>query len=334
MDGGLCARACYHVDAPEWRAWSNPEVLLSDHGVRLDEVPAAVRDAVLALLEASLSAEGYAQARAAMRVNGFLGALVRAPAVLNEFSYSFAVFGVPAADAPWGFSLFGHHLVLNAFFYRRQMVLSPCFMGAEPRAIDAGPHAGTRLLDDEEARGLRLMRALPPPLQRRAQLWAALDDAAMPHGRCNADDQRHLCGAGRDNRVVPPEGLCVAALPPPLQALALDIVAAFVRALPPGPRAARLAEVRAALPDTWFCWIGGFAPGDAFYYRLQSPVVIVEFDHHSGVFLANATPGRFHAHAILRTPNAGDYGMALRPLIPGRAQDYVWEGDAGEDEHV
>jgi hypothetical protein len=56
-------------------------------------------------------------------------------------------------------------------------------------------------------------------------------------------------------------------------------------------------------------------------------VVIVEFDHHSGVFLTNKEPAKFHIHTLLRTPNAGDYGMALRPLIKGTVeQAFVWEG--------
>ncbi|MGV7479268.1 DUF3500 domain-containing protein, partial [Mycobacterium kansasii] len=64
--------------------------------------------------------------------------------------------------------------------------------------------------------------------------------------------------------------------------------------------------------ETWFSWIGGFGNEDPFYYRVQSPVVLIEFDHHSGVFLTNEEPKKFHIHTLLRTPNGGDYGHALR----------------------
>jgi hypothetical protein len=40
-------------------------------------------------------------------------------------------------------------------------------------------------------------------------------------------------------------------------------------------------------------------------------VVLIEFDHHSGIFLANQDPARFHVHSIVRTPNGGDYGVDL-----------------------
>ncbi|KAF4121500.1 Protein of unknown function (DUF3500) [Geosmithia morbida] len=321
------AQTIYHIDSPEWRTWSNPEFLLSSKGVRLDEITQELRTAVLAVLEATLSPEGYGKAVSAMRINGFLGHLVEAPAVMNEFSYNFVLFGSrPSTTEPWGFSFYGHHLCLNAFFYRRQMVLSPWFTGAEPNLIDDGGYAGTRILEREEIGGLRLMQGLPPALRSRARVFEEMKDPAMPHGRWNHDDQRHLCGAYRDNRVVPYEGVCVSEMPPESQAAVTDILAEYLLYLPDRARSIRLAECRAWFRETYFCWIGGFGEADAFYYRIQSPVVIVEFDHHSGVFLTNKEPAKFHIHTLLRTPNAGDYGMALRKLIPGMRQEFMWEG--------
>lgn len=321
-------RTLYHIDAPEWRTWSNPEFLLSDKGIRLDEISPAQRALVLRVLEASLSPEGYQKALGAMRINGFLGALVEAPAVLNEHSYNFVLFGAPATTRPWGFSFSGHHLCLNLFFYRTQVVVSPWFTGAEPNEIDdGGPHQGTRILAAEEQLGLQLMQGLPAAQQATAQVYAQLRDPAMPRGRWNHDDQRHLCGAYRDNRVVPYEGVRVADMAPAHQDLVLAILDQYLLYLPATARAVRREQLRAWFHETYFCWIGGYGDDDAFYYRVQSPVVIVEFDHHSGVFLTNKEPAKFHIHTLLRTPNAGDYGQALRPLIPGIEQDFVWPGE-------
>ncbi|KAL2182529.1 hypothetical protein L209DRAFT_775320 [Thermothelomyces heterothallicus CBS 203.75] len=321
------ATLSYHIDSPEWRTWSNPEFLLSDKGLRLDELGPETRAAALGLLEATLSPEGYAKALAAMRINGFLGELVGAPRVMNEASYNLVLFGAPSTASPWGFSFYGHHLCLNVFLYRTQAVISPWFTGAEPNLIDSGPHAGTRILQREEALGLRLMQSLPPPLQARAQVYKLLRDPAMPEGRWNHDDQRHLCGAYRDNRVVPYEGVLVSDMAEDQRALVRAILAEYLLYLPARARELRLAEAERWFGETYFCWIGGFADDDAFYYRIQSPVIIVEFDHHSGVFLTNKEPARFHIHTLLRTPNGGDYGMALRPLIPGMEQGYVWKGE-------
>jgi hypothetical protein len=50
----------------------------------------------------------------------------------------------------------------------------------------------------------------------------------------------------------------------------------------------------------------------SFYYGNQSPVTIVEFDHHSGGFLNSEESAELHLHTIVRTPNEGDYGYILR----------------------
>ncbi|RDA93869.1 hypothetical protein CP533_4532 [Ophiocordyceps camponoti-saundersi (nom. inval.)] len=332
MDPDQRKRSLYHIDSCEWRTWSNPEFLLSDKGIRLDEVSEELREAVMAVLRATLSPEGYAQAVGAMRINGFLGAMVSAPAVMNEFSYNFVLFGPePSTEAPWGFTLYGHHLSINAFFYRRQLVLTPSFFGAEPNLIDAGPHAGTRILADKEAAGLALMQRLSPEMAARARVYDLLRDPAMAPGRWNPDDQRHLCGAYRDNRLVPYEGVRLSDLGEEQQELAAAIIESHLIYLPEGSRRRWMAAARAWFHESFFCWIGGSGDGDAFYYRVQSPVIIVEFDHHSGIFLTNSEPARFHIHSIVRMPNGGDYGMALRQLIPGGCEDFVWEPAEGEE---
>ena len=48
-----------------------------------------------------------------------------------------------------------------------------------------------------------------------------------------------------------------------------------------------------------------------FYYRVHSPVILIEFDHHPGVALDNVVPTRHHVHTVVRTPNGGDYGADL-----------------------
>lgn len=320
-------RVKYHVDAPEWRTWSNPEFLLSDKGIRMDEVSPELREKVFKVLEATLSPEGYQKAIGATRVNGFLGELVKSPAVMNEFSYNFVLFGEPSTDRPWGFSFYGHHLCLNIFFYKTQIVISPWFTGAEPNLIDEGKYKGTRILENEERLGLQLMQSLPAEKQAKAQTYKLLRDPAMPHGRWNHDDQRHLCGAYRDNRIVPYEGILVSEMSPEQQELILGIVNEYFLYLPASARRIRVDSVKSWFHETYFSWIGGYSNTDPFYYRIQSPVVIIEFDHHSGVFLANKEPAKFHIHTILRTPNAGDYGMALRPQIQGVEQDWCWPGE-------
>lgn len=304
----------YHIDSPEWRSWSNPEFLLSHKGLRLDEIDVGLKDAIMKVLETTLSPEGYEKARAAMRINGFLGDLVESPRVMNEFSYNFALFGTPSTTKPWGFSFYGHHLCLNVFLYQRQIVVSPWFTGAEPNEIDAGEFKGTRILHVEEQLGLKLMQSLSSKEQSEARIYENMHDERMPANRWNRDDQRHLCGAYRDNRIVPYEGIKMSCMGTEQQELVLAICEHYLLYLPERSRKMKIEHIASFASETFFSWIGGFGSDDPFYYRIQSPVIIIEFDHHSGVFLTNEEPAKFHVHTILRTPNAGDYGYALRKL--------------------
>lgn len=303
-------RITYDVDAPEWQTWANPEFMQFDTGLRLEFQPADVRQRALDLVRASLSPEGYDLTHAMMLINGFLGEVVGLETVLNEFSYNIALYGDPDLRAPWGWQLFGHHAAVNCLVVEGRMQLSPVFLGAEPNEIDAGPHAGTESFTERIDLGLQLMAALSPEQRAAATVYEQMVDPAMPPGRVHPGDERHLAGAFQDNRVIPVEGIRVTDLPAAARRLVLQIAETFVRLLPDGPRAARLREIEAHLAETWFSWIGGHAPGDVFYYRVQSPVLIAELDHHCGVFLDHLTPQPFHVHTVLRTPHGNDYGRA------------------------
>ena len=324
LDAGERAQLCYPVDAEEWRRWSNPEFLANPNGLRLENVGPETRALILRVVEASLSAAGYEKARGCMKTNAFLGELCDLPLIMNEWSYNFLLFGEPSPDKPWGWNFYGHHLVLNCFVLGEQMVISPTFMGAEPNFIDSGPNAGLRLFDAEEAGGLALMRSLSPELRERSTIYRQMHDPAMPEGRWHPADQRHLGGAFQDNRVIPYEGIPVGEFTAGQKRQLMDVVAAFVGYLPPEPLAARLAQVEAELGRTHWSWIGGHGEEDPFYYRIQSPVLMIEFDHHSGVWLGNQEPAKCHIHTVVRTPNGNDYGKDLlrqhyRQVHPGHA---------------
>ncbi|MCQ9387008.1 DUF3500 domain-containing protein [Brevibacterium moorei] len=300
----------YEVDAAQWQTWANPEFMQFDTGVRLEFASQAVREAALELVRASLSPEGYELTRAMMRIHGFLGEVVGLPAILGDFSYNFAVYGTPDPIAPWGWQLYGHHCAVNCLVVEGRMTLGPVFHGAEPNEIDAGPDAGLRSFDDRVDAGTDLMALLSPEQLERAVTYEQIVDPAMPEGRVHPGDERHLAGAVQDNRVIPYEGVPVAELDDVAKQAVLDLVGTFLISLPAGPRAAKLREVADHLDEAHFSWIGGHQVGDVFYYRFQSPVLIVELDHHCGVFLDYDFPQRFHVHTVMRVPNGNDYGRS------------------------
>ncbi|MEU1344754.1 DUF3500 domain-containing protein [Streptomyces sp. NPDC005827] len=310
LDDDGRAKLLHPVDAVEWQTWANPEFLQFDTGVRLEFQPPEVRRRALALVEASLSPEGFRLVHDMMLINGFLGEVVGLETILNEFSYNFALYGEPDPTAPWGWQLFGHHCAVNCLVVEGRMVVSPVFLGAEPNEIDDGSRAGTTAFTDRIRLGTDLMGALPRDLRATATVYRRMVDPAMPPGRVHPGDERHLAGAFQDNRVIPVEGLRAADMPERAREILLHIAESFVSLLPDGPRAARMREIRGHLDETWFSWIGGHEAGDVFYYRFQSPVLIAELDHHCGVFLDYDTPKPFHVHTVLRTPHGNDYGRS------------------------
>ena len=299
------------LDAPEWRAWYNPELVFNENGVRLEHLSAATRDLFWDLLAASTSARGFTRIRQLMKANLFLGELYDLRQIMNEWSYHFQIYGTPSDTAPWGWQIYGHHVGFNVLILGRQMVIAPVFMGTEPNEIRLASGESFAMFKAEERQGLALMQSLPADLRARATIYMRMEDPAMPDWRFNFADQRHLGGAFQDNRVVPVEGVCASEFDEGQRAALLALCETFHDHWPDGPRAARMAQIAAHLDRTWFSWIGGHGDDDPFYFHIHSPVAMLEFDHHSGMWLSNDAPAKFHVHVIARLPNGNDYGKAL-----------------------
>jgi hypothetical protein len=315
---------CHGLDSKVWRAWMNPELYMNRFGLRLENLDSGVRSLVFGLLRSSLSDVGYEALRNAMLINGFLGELVDLPGVLNELSYNINIFGDPSLAQPWGWNFYGHHISLNCLFIGGRMTLTPVFLGSEPNSIDAGNYTGLEILKEHATLGLEFVRSLSAAQVDSAVLYRAKRDPSMPSGRIHPADELHLAGAFQDNRVIPYEGLAVGDCDSAQREHIVAIVAKFLEYMP-GPVATSYVEdARQWLSETYFCWIGGTEDCEPFYYRIQSPVILVEFDHHAGVFLTNRNPAPFHTHTVVRTPNGNDYGVALRrKMIAG---DHLLDG--------
>jgi hypothetical protein len=95
----------------------------------------------------------------------------------------------------------------------------------------------------------------------------------------------------------------------------LDLIALYIDNMDDGHARVKMDEVRAFLDRTWLAWIGDTRPGSVFYYRIHSPVVLIEFDHQEPVGLRHlmkpGVPNVEHIHTVVRTPNGNDYGKDL-----------------------
>lgn len=311
LDAEQRKRLCFPIDADEWRTWLNIHINLFRHGVMLGDLPPATRKLALALMRETLSARGFRQARDIMRINGFLAELTKRPEEFGEWPYFLSFFGQPSAAEPWGWQLDGHHLNLNCVIIGDQMVMAPTFMGSEPCSIEDGPLAGTRVFAREERAGLDMIRSLEEGQAAQAILRPSIHPDALPEDMKHPFDGRMLGGAFKDNARIDYEGIRAGDLSDAQRRLLVSLIATYVGWSRDGHAGVKMQEVQAHIDETCFSWMGATGDGGPFYYRVHSPVVLIEFDHHPGVVFDNKVPSPHHVHSLIRAPNGGDYGVDL-----------------------
>lgn len=293
-------RTTFAVDDEEWLKWNNVH-RYARQGVSFTEMTDAQRERAFGLMRAGLSAKGFERSRNVMKLNGYLGDALKRPEEYSEWFYHLTVMGVPSDTEPWGWQLDGHHLIVNYFVLGDQVVMTPTFMGSEPVTATEGRFAGASVMQDEQNKGLAFMRALSDA-QRATATIQATKTANVP-----------LAHAFRDNNVIPYAGLPGTQLTVGQRTMLLELIGEYVGNLADGHAKVRLDEVRAHLDKTSFAWAGGSGSDDVFFYRIHSPVILIEFDHQSPVALpgARGVPTKAHVHSVVRTPNGNDYGKDL-----------------------
>ncbi len=293
------ARGSFDVRSPVWRQWCNVHPFLMRHGLCLKELEPPQRAAALALVRESMSAAGFEAARKVMKLNDHVREVTGRAQEYDEWYYWMSIMGAPSASEPWGWQIDGHHLIVNCFVLGDQIVLTPNFMGSEPVAAATGKYAGIRVLETEESQGLALMRALEPRQRDRATIAPVLPPELF-------------AAAYRDNLELDYQGIRWRDLSEDQQRLLMDLVGTYVGRARDGHAELKLEEVRQYLADTWFAWIGPWDDAvSPFYYRIHSPVVLIEFDHQAPVVFEGDKRTRDHIHTLVRTPNGNDYGADL-----------------------
>jgi len=255
-------------------------------------------------MRASLSAKGFELTRNIMRLNETLAELAEDPIFLGEWLYYFQIFGKPSATEPWGWKLEGHHAIVNYFVLGDQVVMTPLFVGSEPVRAPSGKYKGLEILQQEQNDGLAMLRGLSEAEQKQAVLTFS------------KAGNNNLTEAFKDNVVIDYAGLRTNSLTGASRQRLRDLVHLYVGNMDDGHTRVKMDEVDRHLDNTWFTWIGGAQPDSAFYYRVQSPVILIEFDHQRPANLQKFAadpekPTQQHIHCVVRTPNGNDYGKDL-----------------------
>lgn len=298
------AKTMFPVDDPEWRKWMNQHFYIRQ-GVSFLDMTESQRESGLALLKASLSARGLKLTRDIMKLNHTLGELNNNNFTeYGEWRYHITIMGKPSATEPWGWQLDGHHAIINYFVLGDQVVMSPLFVGSEPVIAESGKFKGTVILQDEQGKGLSMVKGLTDEQRKKAVI------SVSKTGNNNVGE------AFKDNVVLDYAGVKGSELTAAQKKQLLDLAAQYVGNMDDGHAKVKMEEVRKHIDNTYFAWIGGTEEKSVFYYRIHSPVILIEFDHQSPANLRHLAkdpraPNPQHVHCVVRTPNGNDYGKDL-----------------------
>jgi hypothetical protein len=294
-------KVLFPIDDAEWRKWMNQH-FYQRQGISFQEMSLAQREAAFALLSVSLSAKGMRLTRDIMRLNETLAELTGDHEFLGEWLYFITIMGKPSITEPWGWQVDGHHAIINYFVLGDQVVMTPHFAGSEPVIATSGKYKGTEILQQEQTQGLKLIKALSDDQRKQAIL------------SFSKTGNNNLTEAFKDNVVLDYAGIRASELPSARRQQLIELADLYIGNMHDGHAKIKMDEVKRHLDSTYFAWIGGIEAKSIFYYRIHSPVVLIEFDHQRPANLRGTganQPTRQHIHTVVRTPNGNDYGKDL-----------------------
>ena len=296
-------RTTFDIKDQEWRKWCNVDNGIYDRqGVCLKEMNQLQKKSAFNLIQASLSAKGLQLSNDIMKTDQTLKELNNGSTDYDEELYFFTIMGQPSLSEPWGWQLDGHHLVINYFVLGDQVVMSPVFMGGEPIITTTGKYKGNTLFQDEQNLGLTFMQSLSDEQQAVATISKA------------KTEDNNVAEANKDNLNLDYQGIRVSNLTNRQKDELLNLIYQYISNMREGHQQIKMEEVTLHIDNTWFSWVGETTKDAVFYYRIHSPVVLIEFDHQRVVGVPNADngkPSKNHIHTVVRTPNGNDYGKDL-----------------------
>ena len=262
------------------------------NGLKLADMTAEQEKAALALLASVLSRDGYAKA---MQIVDADQVLETRTAPNREASsrirfgrgqFYISILGKPAATDPWMIQFGGHHLGINVTLAGRENALTPTHTGSQPASYSIEGRT-IRPLGEENDKAFALMNALSPDQQKQALLGYEVRNIVL--------------GPGTDGKRIAPEGIKGSSLEDKQRAMLLDLTREWIDIIGDQAAAAKAAEVKANLADTYFAWAGSTTNGQPAYFRVQGPTVFIEYAPQGA-----GAAGTDHIHTIYRDPT-NDY---------------------------
>jgi len=272
--------------------WSNlPTTFVHRAGLSMGELSAAQRSAALALVSSALSRMGFEKVQQIMDGDEVLKTSERNNAMFGKDLFYISILGTPSERDPWMLQFGGHHLALNVTIAGERGVLTPSLTAAQPALYTLNGQT-VRPLGRESDKAFALLNALDENQRKQAILNYHVADLVL--------------GPGQDGKTIQPEGLRASSMNDQQRAMLVDLISEWAAIVHENAAAARMAEIKADINETWFAWSGPatVTPGRnaTAYYRIQGPHLVIEYaPQRLGGDLSN------HIHTIYRDPT-NDYG--------------------------
>lgn len=282
-------------DEAQRKRWSNlPAHMAPRGGLKIGDLSKAQREAVYALIRATLSERGFREVFD--HVHSDVDWLDRGEQRQNfgREHFYIALLGKPSATEPWSWMFGGHHLGANATIAGDRITLSPTLTGGQPIHF----HAGDRkvALKSGEVAAARALLAGLNDVQREQTV---------------VSDRRGNLAFGPGVVDIKPrdEGIRGDALSKEQQKLLLALIGERVGLLNDTHAAQAMRRIEKTIDKTYFAWFGPTEKTEPAMWRIQGPAVIIEFCPQN----LGGDPHN-HIHAMYREPG-NDYGaMTVKKL--------------------
>lgn len=275
--------------------WSNlPVTFVRRAGISLKDMNAAQRSTALALVSSALSQRGFEKVQQIIEGDEVLKLKEGNNPMFGKDLYYISILGKPSEKDPWMVQFGGHHLALNIIIAGERGVLTPTLTGAQP-ALYTSNGKTVRPLGQESDKAFALLNALDDGQKKQAILSYHLADLVL--------------GPGQDGKTIQPEGLKASAMNDRQRAMLLDLISEWANIIHESAAAARMAELKADINETWFAWSGPTTVTQGSnitaYYRIQGPHLVIEYAPQR----LGGDPS-MHVHTMYRDPT-NDYGRGL-----------------------
>ena len=277
------AKATYHYLDGERQFWYYPP--LNRHGLPLRDMTPEQRDLAYGIMESSLDAQAYEQAKAIIDHELILGPLEKERGiesfVRDPMLYYWTVFGEPGGEEPWGWRAEGHHVSLHFSVWDEEVTaVTPFFFGANPAEVPHGPEQGKRILGDREDLAIELMATMTDEQRAKAIIHENAPWDILTYNTTKAPVHQG-------------EGLSATEMTGEQKEILLALITEYVNQVRTDVAHERLEAIKEnGLDHFRLVWAGATDRSRDHYYRIHGGNFLIEFD--------NIQDGANHIHSVWR----------------------------------